>query len=96
MSTSSDDASLELVDLVQAKSPFEAQVIVGVLHAAGVAAYVQGGLLADEFAMSQQLMNLRSVAVQVPAAQAELGRQALAEAHEAGELLSRIDEDGDE
>ncbi len=91
--TNPDDVSHEhpdLVDLKTAKTPFEAQVIAGVLRDAGIKVYVAGGLLTDEFALSQQLMNLQSVAIRVQRSDVDRANEALEQAKEAGR---QFDED---
>ena len=62
-------------------------MIVGIVQAAGIPAYRPGGSLTDEFAMSQQLMNLQGVRVYVPGNRLEEARKALEEADASGELL---------
>ena len=88
-----NDNSLDLVDL-KAATPFEAQVIAGVLRDAGVPAYVEGQQLTDEFAMSQTLMNLQGVRIKVPKRDLERAREALAAARRAGERLAQEESDG--
>jgi hypothetical protein len=56
----------QIVVFKTARSPLEAELIVGVLRDAGVPAFVEGGLLTDEFAISQRLMNMNAVKIQVP------------------------------
>lgn len=63
-----------------ARTPIEAELIASILHDAEIPAFVAGGLLADEFAMSQRLMNLSSVAVQVPRSRVQDAEAALAAA----------------
>ena len=82
-----------IATLITAKSPFEAEVIAGVLHEAGIPAYVAGKSLQDEFALSQVLANLQSVAIQVPADRIEEARKVLAEADESSKILERDDFD---
>ena len=83
----SESEPLDLVDLHVARTPFEAQVIAGVLRSAGVPAYVAGAQLTDEWAISQTLANLRSCDITVRRVDLERARDALAEAKRAGELL---------
>ena len=80
----------EPVQVTTARTPFEADIIVSILNGAGIPAYRPGGLLVDEFAMSQQMMNLQGVTVYVPANRLEEAREALAEADAQGQV------DGDE
>ena len=89
-----DSEALDLLAFGSATTPFEAQVIAGVLRDAGVPAYVSGGMLTDEFALSQTLLNLQQVEIQV--LRCDLGRAqaALAAAKEAGKQLDS-DDDGD-
>lgn len=68
----------------RARTGFEARVVVAVLADAGIQAFTPDGLLADEFAMSQRLMNLQGVDVLVRAEDAEAASEALAEARAAG------------
>ncbi|MGA1524685.1 MAG: hypothetical protein ACO4CZ_12030 [Planctomycetota bacterium] len=68
----------------RARTGFEARVVVAVLADAGIQAFTPDGLLADEFAVSQRLMNLQGVDVLVRAEDADAASQALAEARAAG------------
>ncbi len=70
-----------------AKSPFEADVLVSILEQAGIPALRSGGMLTDEFAMTQQLMNVGGVEVRVPGDRLEEAMQVLKEADEAGLAL---------
>ena len=57
-----------------ANTPAQAKIYVAMLRAEGIPAFVDGESAADEFAMSQRLMNVSNVRVVVPteaAAQAE-------------------------
>lgn len=67
----------DLVTLTTARSPAEAQIVAAVLRSADIPAYIGGSMLADEFAVSQRMLNVASVKVQVrrdqlPAAEAAL------------------------
>lgn len=75
----------QVVTLEIAHSPFEAQVIVGVLQEANIPAYISGQVLTDEFAMSQALMNLAQVEIQVPRSKLGEARAVLAAARRSGE-----------
>src|SRR2546426_993200 len=55
----------------------------GILRAAGIPAYVSGSLLQDGWAMSQKLMGLLAVDVQVPRGRLDEARKVLEEAHKA-------------
>lgn len=55
----------------RAHDPIEAQVLASNLQAAGIPAYVEGGSLVDEWAMSQRLLNRLGVRVVVPEDRAE-------------------------
>ena len=77
----------ELSLLVQANTPFEAQVIAGVLHDEGIVAQVEGQLLADEFAVSQRLMNLQGVRIFVRTEDLERAKRALEAAKQAGRAM---------
>ena len=87
MSNPDDDTKHEapdLVDLHNAKTPFEAQVIAGVLRDAQIEVYVASGLLTDEFAVSQRLMNLQGVAIRVRREDLDRANEALEAARAAG------------
>lgn len=86
----------DLVDLHVAKTPFEAEVIAGVLRDAGIPVYVAGEELNDEWALSQRLMNLQGVVVTVPRDRVEEARQVLDEAREAGRMMDVDQDDGGE
>jgi hypothetical protein len=85
MSDSGD--ATRLVAFHRARSAWEAQIIAAVLADAGIPAFVAGGLLTDEFAMSQRLMNLQNVEIQVPYDRVDDARDALAAARDAGKML---------
>lgn len=87
----SSDEHPDVVDLVVAKTPMEAQVIAGVLRDAQIPTYVSGGQLTDEFAMSQQVLGLQNVTVRVRSTDVESAKRALAEAREAGKQLDDAD-----
>lgn len=82
-----EGAGHELVELDEASSPIEARLIAGILQGAGIPAFVAGGLLTDEFAMSQRLMNLQNVRVQVRRDHLTRAREVLAEARAAAASL---------
>lgn len=92
MSAASEPAE-DIVVFMNAKSPFEAKIVQSVLEGAGVRAFVPGGMLTDEFAMSQRLMNLQTVEIRVHKDQLSLAREALQAAREAGEAMAA---EGDE
>ena len=96
MSDWDDEVTTRMVEFHIAKTPFEARVVAGVLDDAGVPHFVEGGVLADEFATTQRMMNLQSVAVRVPETHLDAAREALEEARKAGELLGDDSEFGEE
>ena len=49
-----------------ASTPAQAKIYVAMLRAEGIPAFVDGESAADEFAMSQRLMNISNVRVVVP------------------------------
>lgn len=49
-----------------ASTPDQARIYVAMLEAAGIPAFVDGNSSADEFAMSQRLLNVSNVRVLVP------------------------------
>ena len=79
--------------LTQARSVFEADVLIGILDEAGIRAYRQGGQLTDEFAISQQMMGLQGVRVYVPEPRLEEARRVLEEADAQGQILQEDSED---
>lgn len=80
----------------RARTGFEARVVVAVLADAGIQAFTPDGMLADEFAMSQRLMNLQGVDVLVRAEDAEAASAALAEARAAGRDWAPEEEEASE
>ncbi len=77
------------VEFRQARTPFEAKVIAAVLQDAEIPVLVPGGgMLADEFAVSQRLMNQQGVSVRVPADRVADAEAALAAAKRSGEQLA--------
>ena len=79
--------------LTQARSVFEADVLIGILDEAGIRAYRLGGQLTDEFAMSQQMMGLQGVRVYVPEPRLEEARRVLEEADAQGRALQEDSDD---
>ena len=77
----------DVVTVATARSPFQARVLAGILDGAGIPCYVAGQMLTDEFAMSQTLMNLQRVDVQVPGSRVDDALEALAAARAAGAQL---------
>ena len=73
--------------LETARTPLAAELIVAILRAEGIPAYVDGSLLQDEFAVSQRVMGLGGVKIQVPRERLEEARKALEAAREAGTKL---------
>ncbi len=74
--------SHNLVTFHTARSPLDAELIASVLREAGIPTYVEGSQLSDEFAISQRLMGLNSVRIQVPRERLRDAEAAVAEAHE--------------
>ncbi|GAB4146686.1 MAG: hypothetical protein Fur0037_14750 [Planctomycetota bacterium] len=72
-----------------ARTPMEAQVLAAKLAAAGIPAFVEGRMLADEFAMSQALLNRLGVRIRVPAALLAKAEEVLAEPGVPDEELTR-------
>ena len=81
--------------LTQARSVFEADVLIGILQEAGIPAYRPGGQLTDEFAISQQMMGLQGVRVYVPETRLEDAQRVLEEADAQGRLLEEGSDDPD-
>ena len=70
----------DLVELTTAKTALEAEWLIGALKRLGVQAVSFGGMLADEFAMSQKLMGLSGgVRIMVARGELEQAREALAQ-----------------
>ena len=69
----------------------EARVIAGVLKEAGIPCFVGGQNLTDEFAISQMVMGVAGVNIEIPAASAEAAEEALAQAREAGAKMDDAD-----
>lgn len=77
----------DVVDLLVAKTPFDAQVVAGVLREAGIKTFVAGQLLTDPVAISETLANTREVRIQVPADKLAAARDAMRAADNASHLL---------
>ncbi|HET6202506.1 MAG TPA: DUF2007 domain-containing protein [Planctomycetota bacterium] len=77
----------DIVTLVRAPSPSAATVLLSILLAEGIPAYIAGTLLQDEFALSQRLMGLNAVEIQVPRNRLEEARKVLEAARQAGREL---------
>lgn len=86
----------DIAVLETARTPLAAELIVAVLRAEGIPAYVEGALLQDEFAVSQRILGLGGVRIQVPRERLEDARKALAAAREAGTRLGAEAEGADE
>ncbi len=84
-----------LVDFYRARSPWDARIIAAIMADAGIPAFVANSLLTDEFALSQQLMNLQGVCVRVPSDRLADARKALASARQAGEMLDENSDTGE-
>ncbi len=78
----------EIAVLETASNPFVAQMIAEALKSHGIAAYVEGISLIDEFAMSQKAMGLTSVDIQVHRDRLDEAREILAALREAGKLMA--------
>lgn len=76
-----------------ARTPLEAELVASILRDAGIPAFVEGSMLADEFAVSQRLMNLNSIAVRVPTARVHDAQAALAAARAAAAADGATGED---
>jgi hypothetical protein len=73
------------VELVPAKTAFEAELLIGALKSAGIPATTYGGQLADEYTMSQALMGQSGgPTVMVPKDLLARAREVLAELRGAG------------
>lgn len=71
--------SFELATARVATSPTEAKLFKALLEAEGIPAYVDGGTLSDEFAVSRQIMNLAGTQVKVRADHLERAKAVLGE-----------------
>ena len=78
---------IEIVDLETAPSPIIAGMIVQALRSAGIPAFVNGSLLQDEFAITQKVLGLNEVKIQVRKDQLEEAKEVRAMMREAGETL---------
>ena len=72
-----------------ATNPAQAKIYAAILRAEGIPAFVDGDAAADEFAMSQRLMNVSNVRVMVPTEAAERAVQLLRTESVDAELLER-------
>ena len=79
---------LDLIVVATPATSFEAKVVVAVLESAGIPTYGPTGLLMDEFAISQALMNV-GTQVRVRATDRARAERALAAARQAGEDLEQ-------
>ena len=74
--------------LLRARTPVEAQVVLALLRAEGIAAYVNGGALTDEFAVSQRLMRLQGAEIEVGEQDFDQAQRVLKEARDQRDLSS--------
>ena len=72
-----------------ARTPEQAKVFVAMLQAEGIPAFVEGNALADEFAMSQRMLNTQNVRVMVPSEAAERAAELLEPSEVDPEQLAR-------
>ncbi len=86
----------EIVVLETASNPFVAQMIAEALKSHGIAAYVEGISLIDEFAMSQKALGLTSVDIQVHRDRLDEAREILAALREAGKIMAEKSDGDDE
>ena len=77
----------EFVDLEHAPSAPIARMLVEMLRDEGIAAYVDGTYLQDEWAITQILLKQVNITVQVPRADHDRARRILDEARASGRLL---------
>lgn len=85
-----------MVTVSTCHGPEEARVVAAVLEANGIPTFIDGQSLQDEFAMSQRLMNLSIIEVQVPASRQEEAQGLLAAAKRVGEAWSEEEGEGSE
>lgn len=78
----------DIVVLETARSSAIASVIVQALKFEGIPAYVGGCLLQDEFAVSQRLLGLNCVDIQVPRSCLEEAQKILKAMRDAGRHMS--------
>lgn len=77
---------VKAVELIQLPNQFIAEVVVGILKDEGVAAFVQGENLQDEFAASQRLIGNIGTTIFVPEDSLARAQEVLAAAREEGKL----------
>ena len=90
---------VQLVTLLTAKSPAEAEVVKGILEAAGIPAQLSGEFTTDDLAMSLQASGFVAVDVQVPSDRLEEARGLVEEAQSAGkemEAQAEVEDPDDE
>jgi hypothetical protein len=75
------------VPLLRARTQAESQIVLALLRAEGIVAYVGGQALTDEFAASQRLLGLQGTRIDVAAGDLPRARELLAEARRCGRLL---------
>ena len=78
---------IEIVELETAPSPIIAGMIVQALRSAGIPAFVKGSLLQDEFAITQKVLGLNEVTIQVQKHRLEDARKIREMMREAGKNL---------
>jgi len=77
----------------RARNGAEAQIIRALLRGAGISARLSGEYLMDDFALSQRMMGLAGVAVEVPTSDLQRSRELIQEAREVGRERKEPDED---
>ncbi len=73
--------------LLKARTRAEAQVVLALLRAEGIEAYVGGEALTDEFAASQRMMGLQGTEIEVHEVDLARAREALAAAKREGRRM---------
>ncbi|MHC4943253.1 MAG: hypothetical protein ACYTG7_09575 [Planctomycetota bacterium] len=86
----------DIVVVETARSPAVASVIVQALKFEGIPAYVGGCLLQDEFAISQMVLGLNCVDIQVPRSCLKEAKKILKTMKDAGKLLDEEGEKADD
>ena len=77
----------ELVVFEKADSQIEASIIKGILESEGIPVYVDGELLMDEFNMSQKLMNMSGISIEIAQEDLERARAIVASARDSGKAM---------
>ena len=82
----------EMVVVLEARTPFEAQAVAAILRSEGILVHIDGELLQDEMASARAAFGQNATVVKVPPHSLERAHEAIAAAKLAGKALDQSDD----